>query len=140
VAEKKIGGRTFSVEPMLALESMVLKARLMKVAAPVLSVLPTILASASEDKERANLQAITAFGELFSKSDPKELAHLVKDICEVASIQRPSGNVERVDFDGDMTGHDGDIPVLAIFVLREQFGDFFAGLRGIGTLGGPRKG
>lgn len=142
MAEKKINGRNFIVEPMLATRGLVLKARLMKVAAPVLSVLPDVFAGAAaegEAKEAANFKAIAAFGELFGKGDPEEVASLIKDICEVAQIRAPSGEVHQVDLDAHMTGHDADIPPLVIFVLREQFSDFFSGLRGIGNLGSLKK-
>jgi hypothetical protein len=46
---------------------------------------------------------------------------------EIAKIRRPSGAYDPVDMDGDYVGRLGDIIPVAVFVLSEQFGDFFSG-------------
>lgn len=142
MAEKKINGRTFKTEPMLATNAMVLQARLLKAVGPGLSRLGEIFQGvgpnkSEEQKERSNAAALVAFAEIFAKSDPEEFARLVKDIIEIAMIRRPSGVYEHCDFDGDFTGHQKDILAVALFVLREQFGDFFSGLPALGSLGTP---
>lgn len=137
MAEKKINNRVFSVTPMLATQSMILKARLMKVAAPVLASLGVVLGGAAEGgeaKEAAEGQALAALASLFEKAEPVALATLVKDVIETASIQRPSGMYDKIDFDGDFTGHDGDVIPVMLFVLQEQFSDFMSGLRALGSL------
>lgn len=138
MAEKKINGRTFAVGSVLAMKSMVLKARLAKTAAPVFAVLPSVIGAVGTgeaEKEEAGLKLIAALSELFGKGDPVVIAELFKDICELASIRRDSGSVDQVDFDGDLTGHEADILPLVAFVLTEVFGDFLSGFRGIGSLG-----
>lgn len=138
MAEKKINGRTFSVGRVLATQSMVLKARLAKTAAPVFAVLPNVLGSvgaSDSDKEAAGVKLIAALSELFGQGEPEVIAALFKDVCELASIRRDSGSVDQVDFDGDMTEHEADIIPLVAFVLQELFGDFLSGFRGIGSLG-----
>lgn len=140
MAEKKINGRVFKTEPMLATQAMVLQARLLKVLGPGLSRLGEIFQGvgrdkSDEDKARSNAAALAAFAEIFAQSKPEEVAHLVKDVAEIALIKRPSGEYHPVDFDGDMTGAQKDIIPLVVFVLREQFGDFFTGLPGLGSLG-----
>lgn len=143
MAEKKINGRTFNVTPMLAFQGLILKARLMKVAAPVIGSLGDILGGAAEGgeaKEHAESKATGALAALFAEAEPVALATLVKDVIEVAEVMRPSGSYGPIDFDGDMTGHEADIMPLMVFVLREQFADFFTGFQGIGSLKSLAKG
>lgn len=137
MAEKKINGRTFSTGRVLATQSMILKARLAKIAAPIFAVLPDALAAASaakEEKEAMGVKVIAAVSELFAKGEPEVIAALFKDICELAYVRRDSGSVDPVDFDGDLTENEADIVPLVAFVLTEQFGDFFRGLRAVGSL------
>lgn len=139
MAEKKINGRTFKTAPMLATEAIVLQARLLKAAGPAVERLGEIFAGMGKDatdevKNRANGAAIGAFVEIFARNDPRELAGLLKDIVQTAQIQRPSGYSD-VDFDGDFSGDDlGDVIPVVVWALREQFGPFFSGLLGNGSL------
>lgn len=137
MAEKKINGRTFKTEPMLAMDAMILQARLVKLLGPAIDRMGEIFAghgekASEEAKARSNAAAISAFSDIFGKSDPVDTAKLVKEVAEIAMISRPSG-YEHVDFDGDFTGHLNDIMPVVIFVLREQFGDFFTGLLASGN-------
>lgn len=126
MAERKIGQKTFKVEPLLATEAIKLQARLLKVIGPALDKLPSILGGWKKGDEAAsNAAAIAAFTDIFTSSDPDEIMALVRDICEVAMVKRPSGAYDPVSFDGDFTGNLGDIIPVAVFVLQEQFGDFF---------------
>lgn len=139
MAEKKFGGRVFKVTPLLATDAVVLQARLMKAAGPAIERVGEVLGGMSKDateetKARANAAAIAAFADIFGRNDPHELAALLKALVETAQIQRPSG-YDKVDFDGDFTDAKGDILPVAVWVAKEQFGDFFSGLRGIGNLG-----
>lgn len=139
MAEKKINGRTFKTGPLLATEAIKLQARLLKVLAPALDKLPAIFKGAGKsdaDPEAAasNAAAIAAFGEIFNRSNPDEIATLVKDVTELALIKRPSGAYESVDFDGEFSDRLGDIIPVVVWVLREQFGDFFSGALGSGVL------
>jgi hypothetical protein len=138
MAEKKINGRLFKTEPLLATQSMLLKARLLKILGPAVPKLVEAFQARVEDKsaegeQRSNLAALAAFSEIFTGVEPEVLAGLVKDICEIAQIRRDNGQYFPLDFDGDMTGHDGDVPALVIWVLTEQFGSFFKGLPAFGT-------
>lgn len=132
MAEKKINGRTFKTEPMLAMDAMILQARLVKLLGPAIDKLGTILAgrgeNASEEaKAQSNFAAVAALSEVFGKSEPVETAQVIRDVAQIAMISRPSG-YEPVDFDGDFTGKLGDIMPVVGFVLVEQFGDFFTGV------------
>lgn len=142
MGETKINGRTFRVEPMLAMKALVLQARLFRVAGPAIARLPEIMAGYGGDEEaqrHSNAAAISAFAAIFSDSQPEELASLIREVSEIATIRRPSGTYDRLDFDGDMTGHQADLIPLVVFVLREQFGDFFSGLPGLGRPSIPER-
>lgn len=130
MAEKKINGKTYKVEPLLATEAIRLQMRLVKAVGPALSRLPVIFAGAGEAspeaKERSNAAAADALAEVIGNLDPDDATALIKDIVEVAMIKRPSGMYEQVDIDGDFTGNLGEIITVATFVLREQFGEVFS--------------
>lgn len=139
MAEKKINGRTFKTEPMLAMDSLVLQARLLKAVGPAVAKLGDVLKGRGENatpeqKAASDAAAIGAFSALFANSEPRQLAELIKDIIEVAMIKGDSGEYRQADFDGDFTGQQKDIIPVVMWVLGEQFGDFFAGLPGIGNL------
>lgn len=145
MAEKKINGRIFRVGQTLATETLILKARLLKVLGPAGERLGDVFAglgtNASEDaKAKANAAAIGALASIFAESDPRAVAMLVKDVVEIAQIRRPSGDYGPVDLDGDFTEHKGDILPVAVWVLREEFGPFFSGLQENGGLAGLAKG
>lgn len=145
MAEKKIKGATYKVEPMLALEAVKLQARLLKVLGGGIDRLPEVLAGAGskatpEQKEKSNAAAVAAFTDIFVKGDPDEMANLVKDVVEVAMVKRPSGSYEQVDMDGDFTGNMGAMFQVVVFVLREVFGDFFTDVLANGNLEKITKG
>lgn len=126
MAEKKIGNKVFKTEPLLATEAIKLQARLLKVVGPALDKLPAIFGGRrAGDEVTSNAAAIAAFTDIFARADPDEIMELVKDVCEVAMVKRPSGAYDPVSFDGDFTGNLGEIVPVAVFVLQEQFGDFF---------------
>jgi len=136
MAEKKIGSRTFKVEPLLATEAIRLQMRLVKAIGPAISRLPEIFAGIGKDaaaKEKANGAAVSAMADIIGKMEPDDAADLVKDIVQVAMIKRPSGAYDQVDMDGDFTGSLGDIIPVATFVLQEQFAEVFSGARGSGS-------
>lgn len=141
MAEKKIGARTFKVEPLLATEAIRLQMRLVKAIGPAMSRLPEILSGIGKDaaaKEKANAAAVTALADIISDMEPDVATDLVRDIVQVAMVKRPSGAYDQVDMDGDFTGQLGDVVAVATFVLKEQFAEVFSGARGNGSL--ARKG
>jgi Phage tail assembly chaperone protein, TAC len=139
MAEKRINGREYRVEPMLATRALILQAKLVRVAGPLVSRLGDILQghgtdSTEEQKARSNMAAVAAFSAIFAEIDPIDFAEIIKEIVETAQIKRPTG-YGKVDMDGDLTGHSADIIPLCVFVLREQYGDFFTGLAEVGVPG-----
>jgi hypothetical protein len=144
MAEKKFGTRTFSTTPLLARDALVLQMRLLKAVGPAMSRLPEVLGGAKGDEEakaRANAVALEALSGIFVNADPKAMADLMGDIIACAQIRRPSGSVDTADLDGDFSGEQmQDLLPVAAWVLREQFGTFFSGLRANGSLGALAKG
>jgi len=139
MAEKKINGRTFRVEPMLATDALVLQARLFKALGPAVAHFGDLMKGLGKDKTEAdeaksNAAALASLASIFSQGEPEQIAKLIKDIAEVAQIRRESGDYDHVDLDGDMTGKAKDLFPLLLFVLKEQFTDFFQGLPGFGNL------
>lgn len=140
VSERKINERTFRVEPMLATKAVTMQARLFRLAGPAIERLPEILRGLGPGKTEAehavsNAYAVQAFVDIFSRTDPEELAAMIRELAELAEIKRPSGTYDQVDFDGEFTGYTGDIIPLVVWIAQEQFGDFFSGF----LAGGNRK-
>ncbi|MBY5682642.1 hypothetical protein HFO32_10785 [Rhizobium leguminosarum] len=139
MSEKKINGVEYKVDQLLATKALILQARLMRAAGPLASKIPAILASrregaSIEERAAADTEALLAITGIFEAIAPEEFAALVKDIVEIARIKRPSGSYDPVDLDGDFVGRLGDIIPVAVFVLKEQFGDFFSGALANGAL------
>lgn len=133
MAEKKIGGRTYKVVPLLATDALRLQARLLKALGPAVERLPTILKGAgseagSDAKAASDAAAVAALIDVIGGIDAEATPRLIKDIVEVAMIQRGAGNYEQVDLDHDFTDNLKDIIPVVVFVLQEQFGDFFGAL------------
>lgn len=144
MAEKRINGRTFRVEPMLATKAIVLQARILKLLGPAMSKLGDVMKGHGDDKtaeqkEASNAAAMAAISEIFNRIEPESVAELMRDVVEVAQIKRESGTYDQCDLDGDFTNHQGDIIPVVVFVLREQFGHFFTGMQGSGLLKGLTK-
>lgn len=137
MAEKKIGDRVYSVDPLLATKAVRLLARLTKVAGAAVERLPVIfsgIGTTGEAAEKSNSAAVAAFSDIFMKNDTDEIVTLVTDIVQVAKIKRQSGAWDHVDFDGDMTDAMEQIIPVALFVLQEQFAGFFGGALAGGSL------
>lgn len=136
MAEKKINGRTFKTEPVLATQAIIMEARLASIASHALHRLPEILRGIGNDKpqeakEQAAAAAIQAFGSVFANTDPEQLAELISDVLKMGMIKRESGSYDPIDLDGDFTGRQKDLIPVVVWVLQEQFGDFFSDLPGV---------
>jgi len=139
MAEKKIGDRTFKVEPMLAMDALVLQARLFKALGPAMGSFSEVMKGHGEGKTEAeknasNAAALVALANIFAHGEPTQIAELIRDVVQIAQIKRPSGEYSPVDLDGDLTGRQKELFPIILFVLREQFADFFSGLPGLGKL------
>lgn len=139
MAEKKINDRTFRVEPMLAMDALVLQARLFKALGPAMASFSEVMkghgeGKTEEEKNKSNAAALVALANIFAHGEPQQIAELIRDIVQIAELRRPSGDYSSVDLDGDLTGKQKDLFPIILFVLREQFADFFSGLPGLGKL------
>lgn len=137
MAEKKINGRTFKTSPMLATRALVLQARILKLIGPAVDNFGLIMAGFGDKKSEAKKAESTAAGvqaiaAIFAKGDPEEMVKLIAEILSNGMILRPSGTYDPIDLDGDFTDNQGDIFPVLFFVLGEQFGSFFTGLRALG--------
>lgn len=145
MAESKIGSRTFKAQPILATKALVLQGRLFKALGPAVSKFGEMLKNRGDDvpdeqRQAAQQAAMGALGEVLTKLDPYEYANLVGDIIAIAQIQRGNGQYMQADLDGDFSETPEDILPVVFFVLRVQFGSFFKGLPGLGSLGGLMRG
>lgn len=139
MAEKKINGRTFKVQPMLATKALVMQARIIKLIGPGVGNFKAIMGSlgsgsSEEQKGEGAALAIRAIADIFAAGDPEQMVALMKDIMHEGMILRPSGEYYHIDLDADFVGYEGDIYTVLFFILSEQFASFFTGLRGIGNL------
>lgn len=133
MAEKKIRNRIYRVEPILAMDALRLKAKLLKVLGGGIDRLPTILAGAGKDKtpeekDASNAAAVAAFADIFVNGDADEMIGLVREIVELAMFQGDSGQWYGVDVDTYDSHGLNELFEVAVFVLKETFGAFFSEL------------
>lgn len=145
MAEAKIKGMEVKVDRPLATEALKLQARLMRAAGGLAEKLPSILASRRADatdaeKAKAEAEALSALTGVFNSVSPEEFAALVGDILGLAKIKGPSGQYDQADLDSDFSNNLGAIIPVAVFVLKEVFGDFFSGALASGSRATTAKG
>lgn len=138
MAEKVINGTVYKIDQPLASTVLVLQARLAGIAGPLVEKLPKIMAVAAgttseAEKAAANAELISAVTDIFKTVSPSDWMSLVKDIVELGKIKRQSGAYDPIDLDGDFTGSLSNLIPVLVFFLKEVFGDFFTGLRGVGS-------
>lgn len=139
MAERKIGGQTYKVEPLVASEAIELYAALIAAVGSASGKLPAIILSLTtgeeEGKIMADVAALSALADIVRSNGADGIRNLVRRIVEIARVQAPSGEWRQVDLDGDFTGELGKLLPVAKFVIEEQFRDFFTGNAGSGILG-----
>lgn len=150
MTEKKFGDHTFKVEKLLATKALLLQARILKMVGPAVQHIGGLFGAIQEaqaDQAQINLPgvepgnvpvtkatmaagsaAVTTFMQIFADNEPEAVARLIKDVVEIADIQQDSGQYTGVDLDRDFEGADPLILELVVFVLKEQFSDFFTAL------------
>ena len=130
MAEKKIADRVYRCEPLLLKPSLALKFKMMKLLAPGLGLLPDIISNMQGDQAaqvQANKDAISALTSILEGLEFDDAYELMREVTEVAKVKRASGHYEPVDFEGDFSGvREKEIIPVMLFVLREQFADFFS--------------
>ena len=123
MAEEIIAGREFRCEKLPASEALKLLGRVLKVAGPAIGAVQGALASGSEADRDATL--VKALGDLAAGADMDSAVRLVVDLSSLSAV-RVNGAFEPVVFDHHFAANLLDAFKVAAFVLRVQFGDFFA--------------
>lgn len=145
MSEKKFGARTFRVQKMLATRALVMQARLFRVIGGAAEKLPKVIGAyvaGKDDAEKmeANAAALQAISDIFQKTEPEALAALVADLIATAEIRQDSGDYTWCEIDRDFSDpYDGELIPFVVWVLQEQFSDFFTGALAIGSLKLTRK-
>lgn len=139
MAERKLNGKTYKVDPLPAGDALELYTDLMRFIGLAAGKLPAIVLAAHSADEGQNLMAdvtaLSALADVLKQTTSSEVRAFIQRVTEIAMIMPPSGQYRRVDLDGDFTGRLGELLPLVRFVLEVQFGDFFPGSRGGGILG-----
>lgn len=136
MADKKIGGNYYRVQPILATEALRLQVRLLNIAGPAVKALPAVLAARKGGAdtgvaEAAGLEAIAA---VFTTADPDKVSTFITDVCEKAEISSDGKTYEGLIFDHHMSEDQQSIIPVTFFVLKELLGDFFTGAQAVGSL------
>lgn len=132
MAEKKIGGKVWRIEPMTAIDALKLYADIMRIVTPAAGKLPAIIfALSSEDdgqKMMADVAALSAVADILARTSSDQIADIARTIVESAEVSVDGGkSYIPVDIDVEFTGALPDLIPVAKFVLEEQFRDFFIG-------------
>lgn len=138
MAERKIAGKTFKVEPLPARDAIELYADLMRVVGQGTGRIPAILMGLTSEDEGANyladVAAIGALADVLSKTTSVEVSDLIERIVGCAMILQPSKTYRQADLNGDFTGSLKDLLPVMKFVLEVQYRDFFTASAGGGVL------
>ena len=142
MADKKIGGNYYRVQPILATEALRLQVRLLNIAGPAVKALPAVLAARKDatnvaGAEQAGLEAIAA---VFTTADPDRVQQFITDVCEKAEISEDGKSYDALIFDHHMSDDQKSIIPLTLFVLKELLGDFFTEALAAGNLAIPKQG
>lgn len=139
MADRKIDGIEYHVDPLTAPEAIELYSDILRFLGPAASRLPAIILSLEAESEgqamMADVAALAAISDILARVSSQDVSALVSRIVGVASIKRPSGDYSECDLAGDFTGKLGNVIPLIKFVLEEQFRDFFPGKRPNGIIG-----
>ncbi|RLQ87088.1 phage tail assembly chaperone [Notoacmeibacter ruber] len=132
MAEKKFGKLHLRTQDMLAKDALLLNARLMRHAAPVLTNFRAIVAGYGEganevDKAASDAAAMKAIGAILDSLQPADMVELMADILGLAEVKAENGKFEQVDMDTDFSTEKGQIIPAILWILQEQLGDFFGG-------------
>jgi hypothetical protein len=129
MAEKRIGGQEYRVEPLLATKAWALRLRVAKlIDRGTIEELTAVFKQADTDGRKLKdigLEIVGIIAELLAKHDPEQIVGLLKDLCEIAQVRLDSG-YSRVIFDEEFTGKGAEALELAAFVIAEQFSELFS--------------
>lgn len=123
VSQKQFGDTTFTIRKLNVMQSRILMARLAKVlGGPFLKLFSLDI---SEDDDSLSDLDFEVFASMLAGISPEESVGIIKDLCELTINQakgRPTNYVN------DFLPHQTTDIEVALWVAKEQFGDFFTGL------------
>lgn len=145
MAEKKIAGRLFRVQPPLATVAIKLQFRVMNLLGGSVGELPgaiDALQTASRTKDEgavsaANGKVIGVIIGILGRMKPDEGAALISDLVAMAEIKAANGAYEPADLDTEFSSDPSGLYELVGFVLKEALGPFISGL--MGSMSGPKR-
>lgn len=139
MAEKKIGGKVFRVQPMNAIDALALYMDIMRILGPSASRLPSIIVALGSSEEGADMMAevatLAAISDILQRTATDTITDVLRRIIELTSVSVDGGKnfaptIMDVEFTGDLKSL---VPVIK-FVMEEQYSDFFTGSRPSGIL------
>ena len=138
MAEIKIAGTEYRVEPLGAKDAYALLAKLLRIAGPGGKKMPGIqsLYESSEPQtvNFANAAALSAASDILAVHGDNAYVDLKSDVLSLAQAKRPSGIYEQVDPDLEFVGDLESAETLFDFVMEVQFGNFSKGSKAYGHI------
>ena len=139
MAEIKIGGTEYRVEPLGAKDAYKLLTDIMLLTGSGTQYLATLLFS-QEDGEIQNsqsmdsIEAYEACIEILREHGTQAFVDMKARVTSLAQAKRPSGVYETVDLDVDFPGDLQGAEKLFEFVMEVQFGNFSKGSKAYGHI------
>ena len=131
MAEIKIAGTEYRIEPLSAKVAYELLAELLRLAGPAadhMQGLTTLYKTGQEwSQEMADASAYKALTKILNVQGTQAFVDFKTSIIELAQARRPSGIYEQVDLDLDFAGDLESSEKLYDFVMEVQFGNFSKG-------------
>lgn len=129
MAEKRIGGVEYRVEPLLATKAWALRLRVARfIDRDTIDKLVTLFGKADGEGKNLRdigLEIVGVVAEVLGKHDPDQVVGLLKDLCETAQVRLESG-YSKLYFDEEFSGKGAEALELAAFVIWEQFSELFS--------------
>ena len=125
----EINGRQYEVKQLLATQTVMLQARLLKIVGPGMEELKVLLSGNIDEMMQAQV-ALAGMGKIFADCDPRAVTGFIKDVVESCRVKRrDSGQMGDVIMDADFSGKTNDLFKLLFFALKDMFGEFFTELQ-----------
>jgi len=139
MAERKINGETYKVEPLTAPEAYKLLAEILLLAGTGSQHLPAIIKGQYEDEDgtggfAADIAAFAAVSSMIRDFGMDAFVDFKRRVIETAMIKRPSGPYEHVSLEAEFIGDLVSAEKVFDFVIEEQFGPFSKGSEASGPV------
>ena len=139
MAETKIGGTEYRVEPLGAKDAYSLLTEVMRLTGPGAQYLTTLLFSQEDDDAQSDhrMESIDAYMtciEILREHGTQAFVDMKARVTSIAQARRSSGIYETVDLDVDFPGDLESAEKLFEFVMEVQFGNFSKGSKAYGHI------